>query len=165
MNTALLVALAALAAFVILGLIRRPRLVLSPLLIPFAVALAVWRKARIVWALPENVTKWLTYSVLEKDAHALRHHAETAAALWSSGFRPAAREVFARVTAGYGIQPDADGGIEGDLPLPLQAFGPQDPYDAAKIAAAAEAVQSGVPMGPVGVPMGQSGAMGKVGKP
>ena len=145
------VVLVVLGAILLIGLIsRRPRLLLSPVLIPFAIAVAVWRKVRIVWALPENVTKWLTYSVLEKDAHALRHHAETAAALWSAGpsFRSAAREVFARVTAGYGIQSDADG-IDGDLPLPLQAWGPQDPYDAAKVAAAAEAVQSGVPIVPI----------------
>lgn len=150
MPSAFVVVLSILGALILIGLIgRRPRLVLSPLLIPLAVGIAIWKKARVAWSFPENVTKWFAYSVLEKDAHALRHHAETAAALWAAGpaFRPAAREVFQRVASGYGIQLDEDGGIEGAIPLPLQTFGPQDPYDAMKVAAAAEAVHSGIPTG------------------
>lgn len=167
MPSAFVVVLSVLGALLMVGIIvRRPRLVLSPLLIPLAVGISLWRKAKVIWALPENVTKWFAYSVLEKDAHALRHHAETSAALWAAGpaFRQAAREVARRVCSGYGISLE-DG--DGELPLPLQTFGPQDPdvaarhrfkfgpqdpYDAMKVAAAAEAVGRGVPIVPVDDP-------------
>ena len=85
----------------------RPRLVTFLVLLPVSLVGGIWRQAKRLWALPENVTKWLAYSVLEKDARSMRHHAENALAMWSAGpeFRPAARQILNNVLAGYGIRP------------------------------------------------------------
>ena len=138
--------LSLLAAFV-LALILRPWLVLLPFLVTFS-----WIKK--VFAIPGNLNKVLSYYVLEKDSAALEHHAAVAAALWSAGqaFRPAAREVFGRVTAGYGIAPVdpsdeidlVDGSFEGEFGAGDDTGGGrgEDAFRAASRAAAAAALNN-----------------------
>lgn len=121
----------------VLGLawLKRPRLVVALLLFPFSIFGGVWRQAKRLWNLPENISKWLAYSVLEKDANSLKHHAETASAFWSAGpeFRPAARELLNRVLAGYGIRPAESEDMD---PAP----GNGDAFAQARVNAAAKAV-------------------------
>lgn len=144
MQTWLLVVVAVAALLVLAIVARRPRILLFPLIALFA----AWSWIRAIIALPGLVARLLAAATLEKEANALFHHARTAESLWSAKneFRPAAREIFARVVAGYGVNPVSHDEAEPDEMLSRPAAPPkhtppgEDPYDAFNRASAAEAV-------------------------
>lgn len=161
----LLAAVFAVLASGILLLLLRPWLAL----LPFVMALDWLRK---LFAVPANINKALAYFALEKDAAAYAHHTTAAAHLWSAGpeFRPAAREIFGRVIAGYGIvmaeaeNPGTLQMVENPITPPLYRTEKQDPFDAARVAAAAEAMQPKAAQ-PKAQPKTAGPSIGKAGQP
>lgn len=94
--------LLAAAAFLVLAVVvARPRIVLSPIIAVFA--LVGWVK--LVGTIPLLVREWIAAATLEKNAATLQHHAEVASRLYATNaeYRNAAREIYNRVTMGYGI--------------------------------------------------------------
>lgn len=94
-------ATAVILAAVVALIATRPRMLLQPLVLGFA----MYSWVKLVLSLPVHWRESLVAKNLETQASALHLHAQTAAALWSTSadFRPAAREIFERVATGYGI--------------------------------------------------------------
>ncbi len=98
--------LAVIVALAILGFVKRPWLMLFPV-----IWAASWIKG--LFSIPTNLNKALAYYALEKDAAAIEHHARAGESLLQAGpeFRSVAREAFGRVALAYGVAP-GDGEID-----------------------------------------------------
>lgn len=142
MRLVVLALLVALGSLLLVALIRRPRILLLPVIAGFA----AWTWIKTILSLPGQVGAFLEAATLEKNATGLAYHAQCATALAGAGMPAASREVFNRVCQGYGFIPEDEQEFPRAVePLPFDG----EAYDASRTAAAAAAVQAtgGKPIG------------------